>query len=58
MRKIFYAVSDHDIWGETGAQVWLQTAKKIMVMRHIVAENQAPEAGSKNSISGYVQDFV
>ena len=46
-------VSDHKNWGETGGEVGLQAAKRIMIIRHVVAENQAPEAGPKISISGY-----
>ena len=53
--KIFYVVSDHKNWGETGGEVGLQAAKRIMIIRHVVAENQVPEAGPKISISGYLR---
>ena len=36
----------------------LSRTDQFMIIRHIVAENQAPEAGSKISISGYFLNIV
>ena len=46
------SVSEHKNWGEAGLLVGLQGAKRIMIIRHIPTENQAPEAGPKISESG------